>query len=278
VAPGRPLGAEAGNDAETPREGAKWMTLLLSLSLVLAILWIVESPVPASAQTTPGPASSQPATVRAVLASARLPSVVDTPLHYKLFRVSLPAGRSASYTGPQGILYQISGSLTVSIAGQSEVLHGGAATFIGTGQTATLRTADPKAAAVFLHFILAPAGELDGANEVGQATLTELYRTTALPGLNVGPYEFTLTRVTFPPRLPLNPPHHRSGAALYYVLSGSGTNVLNGQTVVRPAGSTLLEPYGLVHQWANPGQVPLVLLQANISPEGAPAVIIDAPK
>ena len=33
------------------------------------------------------------------------------------------------------------------------------------------------------------------------------------------------------------------------------------------------EPYGWVHQWANPGDTPLVLLQANISQEGVPAVL-----
>ena len=31
------------------------------------------------------------------------------------------------------------------------------------------------------------------------------------------------------------------------------------------------EPYGLVHQWANPGDAPFVLLQANLSQEGIPA-------
>jgi hypothetical protein len=33
----------------------------------------------------------------------------------------------------------------------------------------------------------------------------------------------------------------------------------------------------MVHQWANPGDVPLVLLQANISPEGTPVVIFGTP-
>ena len=38
------------------------------------------------------------------------------------------------------------------------------------------------------------------------------------------------------------------------------------------------EPYGLVHQWANPGDAPLVLLQASLSQEGIPAVLPASPK
>lgn len=51
-------------------------------------------------------------------------------------------------------------------------------------------------------------------------------------------------------------------------------NTLEGRTDSRAAGSRLYEPYGLVHQWGNPGTSPLVILQANISPEGVPAVVI----
>ena len=48
---------------------------------------------------------------------------------------------------------------------------------------------------------------------------------------------------------------------------------VEGKTETKPTGSRLFEPYGMVHQWGNPGDTPLVLLQANISPEGVPAVI-----
>jgi hypothetical protein len=34
-----------------------------------------------------------------------------------------------------------------------------------------------------------------------------------------------------------------------------------------------VEPYGRVHQWTNPGDAPLVLLQANLSQEGTSAVL-----
>jgi quercetin dioxygenase-like cupin family protein len=71
-----------------------------------------------------------------------------------------------------------------------------------------------------------------------------------------------------------NVPHYRSGAALYYVLEGSGTFIADGKTEARVAGMPHFESHGWVHQWGNPGDVPLVLLQANISEEGVPAVIL----
>jgi quercetin dioxygenase-like cupin family protein len=50
-----------------------------------------------------------------------------------------------------------------------------------------------------------------------------------------------------------------------------------GRTETRPTGSRVYEPYGLVHQWGNPGDAALVILQANISPEGVPVVIMGTP-
>ncbi len=42
----------------------------------------------------------------------------------------------------------------------------------------------------------------------------ELYRTAqSISGLKAGTHDLNLTRVTFPPQMPSNPPHHRSGGA-----------------------------------------------------------------
>jgi mannose-6-phosphate isomerase-like protein (cupin superfamily) len=110
------------------------------------------------------------------------------------------------------------------------------------------------------------------------ATVKDLYRTPApLPGLEPGSYELNLTRVTFPPGMPSNRPHHRSGAALYYIVSGTGANTVGSQTAERGPGSLIYEPSGLVHRWGNPGNEPLTFLAFNINPEGVPAVVPDAP-
>jgi quercetin dioxygenase-like cupin family protein len=245
------------------------------LALMIATLQVGPSAAPVSGQTTPGP-SPTPTPVRNILATAALPSVVDAPLHFKLLRLSLPAGQSTGFKGADGFLFQMSGALAVTGGGDSRTLRNGEAMFVGRGESATLKATGGEA--VFLHFLLVPAADLEKAAEGKPAVLNELYRTPApIPSLKAGPHEFTLTRVTFPPRMPSNVAHYRSGGALYYVLSGTGTRNLEGRTETHPAGTTLFEPYGLVHQWGNPTDTPLVILQANISPEGVPAVILGVP-
>lgn len=242
------------------------MSVMVRSGLAAGIL-VVAVAVPASAQTP----------VRTVLAIAALPSVVDVPLHFKLLRISVPAGQVTSYAASNGFVYQVSGALAVSTDGDSAALRPGEATFVPVGKRATYKVTGNEPG-VFLHFLLVPASEIGKAVAAEAASVSELYHTAApIPNLKPGSHEFTLTRVAFPPRLPSNPPHYRSGAALYYIVSGVGVRIVEGRTESWPPNSRVYEPYGLVHQWGNPGDVPLVILQANISPEGAPVVIMGTP-
>ena len=148
---------------------------------------------------------------------------------------------------------------------------------IAGGTTASL-TAGNGAQSTLLHFLLAPKEALDQPIAAAPATVKELYRTPApLPEPKPGSYELNLTRVTFPPGMPSNRPHHRSGAALYYIVSGTGANTVDGKTAERGPGSLIYEPFGLVHQWGNPGSEPLTFLAFNINPEGVPAVVPETP-
>ena len=123
-----------------------------------------------------------------------------------------------------------------------------------------------------------PAAALDKPVESEPASVTELFRTpAAIPDLEPGAYDINLTRVTFPQRMPMNPPHHRSGAALYYIVSGTGANTIAGMTTVRGAEALIYEPSSLVHQWGNPGAEPWTFLAFNINPEGVPAVVMETP-
>ncbi|MBV9969057.1 MAG: cupin domain-containing protein [Xanthobacteraceae bacterium] len=108
--------------------------------------------------------------------------------------------------------------------------------------------------------------------------MKQVYRTDApIPDLRPGGYDLNLTRVTFPAGMPSNAPHHRSGAALYHVLSGTGANTIDGKVIPRPPGSFIYEPFDLVHQWGNPGNEPLTFITFNINPEGVAAVLPGAP-
>ena len=95
-------------------------------------------------------------------------------------------------------------------------------------------TAGSGGPSTFLHFFLAPAADLGRPVETAPAVVRELYRTAnPIPDLQPGGYDLNLTRVTLPAQMPSNQPHHRSGAALYYVISGTGANTVDGKTEVR---------------------------------------------
>jgi len=212
-----------------------------------------------------------------VIAATKLPTVTDAPVHFKAVSITLQPDERSSVTAANGILYQMSGSTEVALGGEAKMLNAGEGLFIADGKTAAL-TAGSGAPSTFLHFFLVPTGELGRPAETAPAVVRELYRTASpIPDLKSGSYDLNLTRVTFPAQMPSNPPHHRSGAALYFILSGTGANTIDGKTEARGPGSLIYEPYALVHQWGNPGNEPLIFLAFNINPEGVAAVLPGAP-
>lgn len=256
------------------------MPRLVSLTTVAAIFGGSVFAIPGLSQSQPAVPQGGPSSagiVRAVLASTPLPSVADAPRHFKLARVSLPAKQATTYRGSVGFVFTLSGSLEVTSGTDRHLLGRGDGLLVAAGKTMSFKAGESEPA-VFLHYALMKADELGGSMEARPATVSELYRTESpIPGLKTGPYEFTLVRVTFPPRLPSNPLHHRSGAALYYVLNGTGAFKAKGrESEPRPAGTIQYEPSDLVHQWGNPADTPLVLIQMNISQEGVPVVIFEA--
>ena len=239
----------------------------------ILLLGAMALPAPGAAQTTPTPS----AIVRTVLAATKLPIVIDAPLHFKAVSVALQPGEKSSLSAGDGILYQMSGSTEVSLDGETKTLNVGEGQFIGGGTTAAL-TAGTGAPSTFLHFLLVSAADLGLPAETPPAAVKELYRTVQpILDLKPGSYDLNLTRVTFPAQMPSNPPHHRSGAALYFIISGNGANTVDGKTETRGPGSLIYEPHTLVHQWGNPGNEPLVFLAFNINPEGVAAVLPEAP-
>ena len=239
----------------------------------LLLLGAMALPASGAAQTAPAP----PAITRTVVAATKLPTVTDVPLHFKAVRTTLQPNEKRGISAANGILYQMSGSTEVSLGGEAKMLSDGEGLFIAGGKTAAL-TAGSRGPSTFLHFFLVPAVDLGRPVETAPAAVRELYRTaTPIPDLQSGGYDLNLTRVTFPAQMPSNPPHHRSGAALYFIISGTGANTVDGTTEARGPGSLIYEPYALVHQWGNPGNEPLIFLAFNINPEGVAAVLPGAP-
>ncbi len=249
--------------------------LLRSAALVVASLSAIVLLAPAAGAQT-SPSAPRPTTVRQVLASGPLRTVVDAPVFFRLVRGSLGAEQSATYTGLDGVIYQMTGTLVLGGPSGSITLREGEGAFLPAVEKVTAKAG--PAPATYLHFALVREPDLKRPLASGDAIATELRPPAGpLPGLKPGPYEFSLTRVTFPPRFPRNAPHMRSGGALYFILSGTGLITAGGITEPRGPAALQYEPHGFVHQWENAGDAPFVILQANISPEGLPAVIFTSP-
>lgn len=211
------------------------------------------------------------------LAHTTLPSVVTTPLQFRLIEVTVPAGETMHAPVAEGMLFQVAGTQTVTIGDRSIDLAPGDGTHVEANPDATF-TPSGDENAVFLHFLLLPADEADRPHTMNGGSVVDVFRSTdALPNLADGAYDYDLTLLEFPAHLPINDPHYRTGGALYYVLTGTGEFTVDGTTEPKPAGSVILEPYGLVHQWANAHDDVTTVVLANISPAGAPAVEFGTP-
>jgi quercetin dioxygenase-like cupin family protein len=247
------------------------MEIVMRFTTIGILFTVIVIAVPAAAQ----PALSPTATVRKVVAATKLPTVTNVPLYFKVQSIALSSAETIS--GANSVLYQLSGSTEVSGVGETKRLTAGDGLLISAGTTAELKAVS-GAPSVVLQFLLSTASDLDRPTATGPAAVKELYRTAGpIPDLKSGAYDLNLTQVTFPAGMPSNPPHHRSGAALYYIVSGTGANTVDGNTEAKGPGSLVYEPYGLVHQWGNPGNEPLTFVTFNINHEGVAAVLPGVP-
>lgn len=213
------------------------------------------------------------AITRTVIATAKLSIVTGDPLYFKAESFTLSSGETTSVSTVNSIVYQVSGSTEVSLDGEAKMLYAGEGLFIAAGKTSVLK-GSIEATSILLRFFIGSAADLNRSAESAPGAMRKSYRTVApIAKLGLGDYDLNLTRVTFPTETPSNLPHYRSGAALYYVVSGTGANTVDGTTAERAPGSFIYEPYGLVHQWGNPGNEPLTFLAFNINPQGVAAVL-----
>jgi quercetin dioxygenase-like cupin family protein len=221
--------------------------------------------------------------IRNVLALGRVVSMVEKPVALELSRISIPADSTANYLGDYSAIYILSGTLVLTSGTQKQSLQQGDGAFIPSNTKTTLQTG-ANASAEILQYKLT-ATTTSGNSTLGAPAVANELGRMAIPSntLKPGPYEFSLTRVTLAAGASGPKPHTRSGAALYYVLA-EGTitmwpaatiDALSGEsrTEPRPVGSIQEEPLGFIHTWRPKSDSALVLLQANVSQEGAPEII-----
>lgn len=216
--------------------------------------------------------------VTTVLATGHLASVVALPVYFRLYRVHLPAAQLATYRGSSAMLYDLSGAAAIDIAGAGDQpLSQGAGAFVAGGQDATIRASASEPVDLLLFVLSHRPNQRPPLDH--PAITKELYRApVALPGLQRGPYEFTLARLTFPAGMQAKPPYYWTGAALNYILTGTGALTADGKTEAMPAGTAQAALSGWFHQWANPGDMPLVIVRASITQQGAAAVVPEPAK
>ena len=220
--------------------------------------------------------------IRTVLALDRVSSVVEAPMQMKLARVMIPAGATADYIGGHSLIYLLSGAIFVVAGDEKQSVQQGDGALITARKNMVLQSG-PDAAAEILQFQLVSMSDSGTSLIRAPAITTELHRMAMPPTLKPGPHELSLTRVTIPAGSLQPRAHTRSGAALYYVLSGGSITfwpsatvdglVGESRTEPRPAGAIQEEPFGFIHSWSPKADSALLLLQATVSQEGAPEII-----
>lgn len=244
-----------------------WLGKYTILALVFALL---EMPAVGKAQSESPPSTP--------LVTGHLEIVSDLPFYFRLYRARVPAAQHATYRGSSAMLYDLSGGAAMEIeGGAAQRLAAGAGAFIAAGQVATISAPASEPADLLLFVLSARPNQSPPLDR--PAVTKEIFRTPdALPGIKPGSYEFSLARVTFPAGMPANPPHYRTGAALNYIVAGTGSVIADGKTEPMSTGMVQFSPAGWFHQWANPGTTPLAIVQANINQEGAPALVPEPKK
>ena len=236
----------------------------------ILVLVVLSTPVPAQ------PLSHSTSNEAKVIASTSFQVEAGAgPLYIKLFAGKLRSDEISADTTSSGIFYQFSGATEISIDGLKRATAAGEGVFIARGARVKLRALGEEPS-VFLQFVLSSVA-YSGVSDFWPVDSREIYRSSApIPALKTGRYRLDLRKVILPHMAPADLPHHRSGVALHYVISGFGSESANGVTVLRSPGSVSYEPSELVYQWGNPGGVPLTYLVFNLNPEGESAVIADA--
>lgn len=234
-------------------------------SVVLALLFVL-MPQPARSQTEPPGAAVTP------LTTARLNSVTGMPLFFRLYRARLPAAAHASREGANALIYALSGAASLEVeGGATRQLGEGEGSFIPAGQTVTIRSS-VSAPAELLLFLLT-AGPNQRRPVLDRPAVTrELFRTPEpLAGLQEGPYDLGLSRLTLPSGTREVPASSPTGVALDYVLAGTAALMTNGNAETVPPETPMYEGFGSIRQLANIGREPLVVLRASLS-QAAPAM------
>lgn len=210
---------------------------------------------------------------RRVIAKARIPQRDNAPLYFSVRGGTFWTDQVSTAAPGDGVYYQFSGSVDLRLDGKTRTLEAGEAQFIPAGAMFTLTSHGTHRAPTYLHFLLSRSPVSDLAAGANGAAVELYHSSSPVSGLTPERNLLTLSQVPVPPQSPPDPLHQRSGAALHYVLSGTGAEFGQGQAAARGPGSISYQPAGYTYQWSNPGPNPLIYLLFNVSPRDTEPVI-----
>src|SRR5207247_11008399 len=111
-------------------------------------------------------------------AATKCPSVVETPLYFRAWRLSLPPSETSTLSAANGMLYQLSGSTEISLGSETKTLRAGDGMFLAAGKAASLKAGSDEASTL-LHFLLPPAPDRNKPVGPVHLSMRDLERTAA---------------------------------------------------------------------------------------------------
>jgi mannose-6-phosphate isomerase-like protein (cupin superfamily) len=208
-----------------------------------------------------------------VISTEIVPNHNDLQLYFSVRSGTFWNAETDGVAPGDGVYYQYFGTVEISVGDARRILYTGEGIFMPSGTEFRLKPIGISPQRTYLQFLLSPTPRSEPADQTSGASV-EVYRSPSpVPGLMRERNLLSLARVPVPPLSPYDPPHRRTGAALHYVVSGVGAELMDGKATARGPGSVSYEPREVFYQWGNPGSKPLIYLVFNVNPNDSPAVV-----
>jgi mannose-6-phosphate isomerase-like protein (cupin superfamily) len=208
-----------------------------------------------------------------VIATETVPNQEPLQLYFSVRAGTFWSEEIEEVAPGDGIYYQYFGSVEILLGDARKVLYAGDGLYMPMGTRFRLKPIGISPQRTYLQFLVLPMAEPDPVAQTSGASV-EVYRSPSpVPGLARDRNVLSLTRVPVPPLSGYDPPHQRTGAALHYVVSGVGAELIDGKAAVRSPDSVSYEPAEVFYQWSNPNSRPLTYLVFNVNPKNRPQVV-----
>jgi hypothetical protein len=213
---------------------------------------------------------------RKIIAQAVVPDRNNEQLYFSVVAGTFWPNEAHKFVSSDGIYYQFTGTVDLSLDGMTTTLQSGEGIFIQGGSKFTLKANGENRSPTYLQFLLSSTPGSDIASDASGTSVEIYHSPTPIPGLTHERNLLSLSKVPVPPLSLPDPLHRRTGAALHYIISGVGAEFGDGRASARGPGSVSYEPAGFTYQWSNPGLKPLIYLLFNVNPKDIdPVVTLD---